>query len=347
MSKKKDEAASALSLGADLEGHHYPSLNMNGFRLDKSKVVEFYEANWNFMTGTGLSSFLKSLSIPEGYFNRLTPGTQKACLAEASADLRTDLMLLAAESTRIEFVAQALYSQDEPYTMDPLEYLNLSSYVDDIFKIRQTDCRNGRIYIVAVPSTKVRDEFVPSVQLSIPIFYTGPFLISYGLYKQVCTNGLLDAISQSEVKLSFVPDRGSIGLSDMLYSMLKAAKSRANGYMNLLDNLRNEPLDAGKLRSLLDMPSFQAALKGFPIKDLKKHASLIYSGSETPLHSPSGIASWYDLVDAATYYVARGGEDTKKRQKSERAMFSYIAGKFKYVPDLPEPAHVATHKKLE
>jgi hypothetical protein len=315
-----------------LKGVAYPSLgNMFAVRLPKDELVPFYNDNWNFMTSTGTSSLLKTLSIPEAYFRRLTAATKKACLAEASADLRYDLMLLT-KDTKVQYAAPALYD-DSIYRQDPFDYLGLSSLADHVnVKVNQLDCINGFSRIVVTPHSKalVKNEYIPSVQLRVPVFYAREFILSYGLYKVVCSNGLLDAVSQSELKLSFISDPHSFGFSDMLQNMVLSIEKQSAKYAELFNHLRSMYASVSTVRTMLDAGTLKTALPGVPLNSLKKHVSLIYANAEVPPASPSSINSMYDVMDALTYYTARLGENSEKIRKAERSIFQYFAALSSY-----------------
>lgn len=315
-----------ISVGsAQLEGIHYPSLGDRfAVRLPRTDVVPFYEDNWQFITGTGLTAFLKSLSIPEGYFKRLTASTRIACLAEASADLKTDLMMLTQQS-KVQYAAPARFD-DSVYRVDPIEHLKLQGFFDQgAVQVSRVDCITGYLHLVMTPVKLVRDEYVPSIQARVPLFYVKDFLIAYGLYKVVCSNGMMDTVSQSEMKMSFVGDPGEYGISDFVYNMVKTLDTRSDRYLAWIDCLKNHRISMSSVRAFVEEPLFKKALPGAPIPQLKKHISLLLSSSPVPPQSPPKLASMYDLMDTLTFYAARLGENTDKQRKAEKSIFQYFS----------------------
>jgi len=326
------KAKALLPVGeARLEGHYYPSIDRYGVTLPKEGVVDFYSENWNYMTSTGLSAFLKTLLIPESYFKRLTPPTKIACLAEAQADLKNDLALLV-KGTSVDYAAPMLYDP-EVYAIDPVDFLQLGTVQPDpATGVRQLDCINGSIFMVINTKPQFRDEYVPSVQVRVPVFYTKEFLISAGLYKVVCTNGLLDSVSTREIKLKFSAEPADSGLLDIIGSLVATSKHRWDGYKALFDRLRDKELSAQGFQALLEYPAFQRELGKAPIREAKKHVSLLLASAEVPWGSPTAIHDAYDAMDTLTYYAARTGENTLIRQKMERSIFNYFARSYGYEP---------------
>ena len=327
-----------------LEGIPYPSLGDRfAVRLPRTEIVPFYEDNWQFVTGTGLSSFLKSLSIPEGYFKRLTASTRIACLAEAAADVKTDLMLLT-QLTKVQYVAPARFG-DKVYAQDPIDHLKLSGFFQGpeggSVRVSRVDCITGYLHLVMTPTTLVRNEYVPSLQVRVPLFYAKDFMLSYGLYKVVCSNGLLDVISQSEMKMSFANDPCEYGINDFVYNMVKALDSRTERYQTWINRLRNHELSMGNVRAFVEDPLVKKALPGAPLPQLKKHASLLYSHSPVPPNSPQQLSTMYDIMDALTFYAARLGENTDKQRKAEKSIFHYFANLGAYDTEVVQEAQWA------
>lgn len=309
------------------EGFEYPSVNKSAVQLKSGSIVRFFQDHWDSISPTGRTSLLRSLKIPEPYFNHLTPATQTACLAEASSDLYVDLQMLIGEG-KVEYVTRESFNP-KVYADDPFKALGIEKFDSSQMKVKMLDCINGRIFCKITPEVLVVDEYVPAVQFILPLFYNKPLEMTYGLYKVRCTNGALDTFSTSGVKMSFVPEQSS-GVPDVLYSMIQNANDKNDRYMDFLDRLREEQISFSEIKYFLDNPMLKRTPLGkAPLGSLKKHAALIDSVSNVPPNSPTTINNWYDVLDTLTFYAARNyGENSAKRASAETGILTYFAERF-------------------
>lgn len=315
--------------GSDLYGYqlssvYYPLMKRDVYVLPGKLVPEFFDHNWSTINPLVRKSILRMAKVPVEFYEDLPPGLRRETLQTVCSKGSMDFLLLA-DGQKLEYAAKATHPF-EYYEEDPFHALSLQDFENDqISRGWRFDPHSGECLYVF--SSEAGTDYVPSVELRVPVFYSRNITISYGLYKDYCKNRVIDPDTQPELSLPFDPFSARFAISDFIYAMLKSANSRRPLYDQVLGALKNEAAGNESVKALLHDQDSRDRLRHAPLGKLKVHLRLITNGLALPEASPLSFSSWYDVLDVLAFYSSRM-KDLEKQRFGSIEIFRYFFAPF-------------------
>lgn len=291
----------------------------NVIEVPTESVVDFYETFKDRFEPTASRSFLKAMRIPPGFFLKQPANLQKDLLVAQQGEAREhskEFLLLFDEGNRVQYVGpKGKFGCDDPLT--------ILSEDGTGWKCLRTDFRVGyQRFITDNVSVKDRNDYTPAVFANVPILYMGQLRLNVGMYKVICSNGMIDAVSVSTIRLGTEAVDRPI-FSSIVSGIRKAVLTLDNTYGELLKSLKGRELTSTQGREVLTQMMNSKVCPKTLLKSIEKHIDLLAEGGEVPKNSPKSIENEYDLLDAATFY-SQDLPSVTSQERAESGVFRYL-----------------------
>jgi len=171
------------------------------------------------------------------------------------------------------------------------------------------------------PSDFDEDEFNPTIFVEVPIIYVKSVGFESGLYRVICTNGMMDTITSNGFRLKpqeFTQET----FEPLIQGILGGLKDSTDSYMEFLNYLHNCPSDPMDARITLER--FGKAIPKKLHTEMKRFVDLVEQGK--PLTEdilPEFITTKMDIVNAMTR-LAQKMPDLPRQLKAESAVFKHF-----------------------
>lgn len=314
--------------------HEYPKLGARGFIIPNTLIHVFYREHWRKFDPSGLSSFFNALNMGEQSTLFYTSGLRVLMIGERAAALKKPMVMMMVDG-RVVYCTPASLPLPA-YEQDPITYFKFDSLMAKGSDI-QMDYLNGYIRIIMVEEGCANPkEYVPCVQVRIPIFYDRDVLTSFGLFKASNRNNLINDEKFPDMP---APIKANISVEAITLTIQAALKSHsrwADQYQDWLDLLRNTPImipDAQRWAEYYghdDSKTSNGHKKARSFSDnlissFKKHLMTVDADGDVPPGSPTLINSMYAVVDTLAYYASHSDGNLNKRMISEKDVFRHFS----------------------
>lgn len=270
------------------------------FQSSIEKVEDIFVENKEAFTKSGMNSFLKALRVPSSFFQKQPQNlqidlivSQKHLLREKSPEM---LFLVNGDETQIEFVAP----KTDIGWHDPAIKLGVDPTNWDISRL---DYTSGVQRYIQRSDKLVKDEYIPSLMLEIPIFYYGYLTMQAGLFKVICSNGMLDTVRSSQIKFNMKKTSVDM-IAAILVNSASAMATVGNPYKLFLNHLQETSITIGGARAML-FELEDAKIPKTLLKWTERHLDQVESGRKVPDGSPKVIDAEYKVLDTLTFHAQR------------------------------------------
>lgn len=286
--------------------------------LSSDKIASFWEERNNIgILESGERSISQSLGIPFSFMKTQPSSIQKDLVIANSHKAPPGLYLLK-ERGKVVFA-----SKTTPHGWEsPEDKFNFNGS-SRVWKMIRTDYGRGLMKFITVEKFELSSDYQPAVFVTVPIFYGTSSVVSTGLFKLRCTNGLFDTKSVGEVKFaSYDADK----FLNVLGICLETQKVATPIYEKSLESLKKEKLSLTYKEELLKLLDDRLVSKTL-IDRVSRHIDMVRASKEVPENSPEEVDSYYDLMDTFTFYT-KSLPSITSQCKSEKNLFDiYMVGK--------------------
>ena len=217
------------------------------YRVSVKELDTFFEDNYPFkISNSGVTSFLKALSIPEKYFLKQPDETRMELLVNQknSMSQEKDLILLIRNDI-VEYVSLS----DQSFVTDLIDRTDVSK--DWIYLEENLQSGYIRYFMPADPITK-KDEYSLGVFIDYPVLFSKPMIINAGFYREESQNdsdtSMELIIPDTKVKLKSI-NLPETDHNSYFLDMLEAIKKEKLG--NIVSFLEGLAIDSQACITLL------------------------------------------------------------------------------------------------
>ncbi len=266
----------------------------------------------------GMESLLRTSKIPVGFFNKHPEVLQKDLLASMKNELRVNELLFLQIKDKIEYVAPS----SDIDIVDPIEKFNLN----EKWSLRSRDLSSGIDKYVYKATDLIEDDYAPAVFMEVPILYNGKIKFESGMYKVICTNGLLDRVNASDLTLK-VSQMNPTFFDPVVTGILSSLQINQSKYNEFLNYLRHCPIDLFLAKDLIKELTEEKIITNNLNYYMMKYFNLVQNGKQVDPLLPTEIKTHYDIIDSLTYYTHRLPTHGM-RSKTESNVFSFFYKKY-------------------
>lgn len=283
-----------------------------------------HTVNFDDFTPTGKRSFLAACKIPYSFFNKQPEAIQKELIISAKAHISTTNIALLMIEDKIEYCSTV---EDTITTIvDPFEMFPILAEVNA--SLRRRDFLSG-IDRYQITLTDVEpNEYIPAGYVDIPILYAGKMTFEVGLYKGVCSNGLLDVVNSTKVALT-QKQINPATIGTIISGVVNGLHSL--DYSSFMNWLKASELNLPQAKQFVEELISNKTLTKTLSVAITKHLDFIQSDSLKALDGlpvPTAIKSKYDLLDVITYYC-KSQPSVGMQKKVESAIFDLYYKEFR------------------
>lgn len=302
--------------------------SVKSYPIEKLEKM-FSEEDLRF-SDTGRSSMLRSLAIPEKFFLKQSPEVRKDLLIRQKTDYENNNLLFL---VRNDEVVYSTVSKEENYEnilwQDPKLILGVSSENDFVFR---SEClSSGYIRFVYQPKNLVVNSFVPTLYIDVPILYHGQIKFEIGLYRVICTNGMIDNVTSTKFALKNKLINSAIA-QPLIKGIVNGLVDATHAYDEFIRWLENSSFGSVNWKNIIQ-PEFRKE-KVLP-RDLNKKVNTwinyIAEGEGSKDDDsliPETIDTKMDLVNAVTRY-SQSLPTLSAQKKVESKVFDYFYHQYK------------------
>jgi hypothetical protein len=288
-----------------IEGLNIQEVKKNAFngdiyRVPVKEIDSLYMHQDAKFSKSGESSFLRAINTPKSYFKKHPARLQADLLTSSKSQVKGDHMLLLVRQD--EIVYTCLDNGIEQ--IDPGEKFGL--HTGNGWFARTEDLSLGSVQYVYLPQDLDDKQFVPTMYIDMPIMYSKELVFEAGLFRVLCTNGMLDRVNSSALKLK--PQEFNETMFQALFDGVSEGLKRSfHDYQNFLDYLENGEyaLPDAKVRTiqLKDSNIINNNVKVWA----QKYFDLVEKQKEVDPLLPATIGTKMDFLNLLTFYAQKCG----------------------------------------
>lgn len=267
---------------------------------------------------SGRESLLRALKIPVKFFEKQEHKVKQDLLVKQKVDFADDSKIYFLER-RGEIVWASLRRPNIGFK-DPSTLFGITP--DNSWVFRSEDLNKGMQRFVYQPTELVKDEFCVTLFIDIPIFYHSQMNFEVGLYRVVCTNGMLDKKFSNNFQLNFSKFDHTF-VTPVIGAILEELKENPNKFLEFLTFLKETEIGTTTARNLLTSWKKDKLLPKSVFKKVDLWISYMEMGKELDTTDdiiPTSLNSYMDLLNVVTRY-AQSEESVSVVKKIEANMF--------------------------
>lgn len=247
----------------------------------------------------GKNSFLWNSKIPISFYNKHPKVLQQDMLTSMKSELKINEMLFLEVNKEIVFCAPS----SDVAMIDPKEKFPMLE--TDQWKFLKRDYNLGiDKYVYNTSDFLVKDEYTASAYLEIPLLYNGKMSFEAGMYKVICSNGLVDNVNASNLILKKDQINNNF-FQPIVEGLITSMQGLSTRYSEFLNYLKHCPIGLYEAKKLLEELIAENVLPGRVGYYMFKYFNLIETGKVVDELLPSNIGTYYDVLDALTYYAQK------------------------------------------
>ena len=273
--------------------------------------------NRDKFTDSGIASFFKSCQIPSPKFFleqpidyiRDTFVNQKSKLR----DKGSLLLLVRGDSIVYSSVNNPNVNQENPQ-----DKLNLHN---DWLEVGE-DLLKGYKRYVYTPKDIKPDDFHSTVFMNVPIFYNGKLSLEIGLFRLICTNGLVTHIDSKQLKLPQETFSNHEIYEPLLSSVISALTQKADSYNQFLKYLENKEVPSfDRLREQIKMLEEDKIISKQISLQSQTHLDILETKKEvSDITYPNSMSNLMDFTNLLT----RVAQESKTLTQQVKFVFIVI-----------------------
>lgn len=256
----------------------------------------FQKGEADFSKG-GAASFLRAMGIPGSFFDH-QPDTLKRDILKSQKAVTggkvKNLYLLLVDDKVVTVGGQTSWGWKGPDEVLGFDLTKIAA--------SRIDYNRGQVRYTTLPTNA--KEFMPASFFSVPIFYTSKVIIEMGLFKTVCTNGAVDRKGVVGISMSSKDTR--LDVVRAVTGAMVDATNRLKGYSEVVASLRAQKFEPITARdNLLEMLHVTQRIPKTLSIAVQQHVNLLSEGEEVDTNSPTSVSTYYEMLDALTFYAQR------------------------------------------
>lgn len=273
-------------------------------------------------SNTGKRSLLKSMKIPFSYYNKQPNPLQKDMLISAKASSNAGNLVFLKQNDEIVYCT---LDKGNISFEDPKE--KFVALQNDKWIIRRQDLLySGVQRYTYISNELIKDEYIATSYIDVPVLYAGKINFEVGLYKVACTNGLLDRVCSSNLKLK--PDQFTDSLMNPIVDgIIENVVYNNHQYTAFIDFLKQCPITIDEARGVLNTMIAERILPKNVIDLSIRSFDFVENGKVLAEVLPTEINSMYAFMDTLTYF-AQKAPSIGVQGNTEASIFKYFYNKY-------------------
>jgi hypothetical protein len=293
-----------------------------------NEIDHFFKENGASFSASGKASFLKAMSIPPSFFEDRNFLLQQDLIVDTKEGCRlkhdTEHLAILENDGIIDYVAPLnnRFGWEDPHIALELDH--------DYWQLTADRVSEGILKFAHLSGKDMLpgDYFVTGF-FNLPIFYSAPFSLGMGMFKLVCTNGMMDRINVKSLNFSH-KEFDAAQFSRLVDTVRLASNDLQEEYQTFMEalgsmvqtpesaiNFVNEKMkhpDTGKM-----------LLPKSLVKEVAGHFDHIVRGDDfKPANSPTEIKSHLDILDTFTFYSNKVLPSGKAADRADSLAFQFF-----------------------
>lgn len=261
---------------------------------------------------------------PYGYFIQQPASLQRDLLSSMKASITKENILLLKQDDA--FVYCSLDRDIE--MLDPQVKFKDAFKNPENWELRREDNHRGihRYVYNDVKNVQVND-YVPTVYVDMPMLYNGNMRFEVGLFKLVCSNGMIDKVASNDLSLKPASFSDQI-VSPIINGVLQSLVSTTDDYNAFLNYLRHCELSIPDAKSLIGRMIEAKTINAFVLFNAMKYLNLMEHNKQIEDTLPKEFHSKYDFMDVITFYAQKAIGNNSQKIVEEK-IFRYFYNEYK------------------
>lgn len=294
-------------------------------RLPVEQVDQSFWEDQDQFTERATKKVLSSLGIGHTLYEGLSAPLQRELLTTQRRSLQdegADSFLLLERGGLIDFLAP----EQEVGWEDPADLLDLQE--DEGWQWLSEDLSAGKYRFVNQPQAlkeAARGDYKPSLFFNLPIFYAAPVHLELGMFKIICTNGMVDVQTTLPIQLK-LGDRMSADTFRLLLGGMQSALPQLEGqYTGMFNALRERPITPNDAIDLMIDFREDHKVPSYFLQQCMTHFDLLLDDMRVDENSPQAIETEYDVLDTMTYHAHNRISTMRTQNAAEREIYNFFS----------------------
>lgn len=285
------------------------------FSYPMSKLETILDLDLPFQE-SGKVSLLKALKVPKKFFEKQEVIVKRDLLLRQKVEFgQTDEIVLLMRNNEVVFCSILTPSGFE----DPRTKFNINT--ENNFTFLREDLTRGYQRFVYFPDGANKEEFTATLFMDVPVFYHSKWVFESGLFRIICTNGLVDNILSNTFALK-VHDLDADMMEGITSGVIQGIKDCSNNYDSFLKYLKEKECSIEQARDLVYTWKNKHVIDKTLSKEVLAWLEYVEVAPDkvSDPTMPDSFSCYMDLLNVVTRY-AQDLESMSKIKKVEQNMF--------------------------
>lgn len=296
-----------------------PVFNGDLYRTKCDTLDTFFLSNKDNFSESGIQSFFKACKIPSPNFFLEKPEeyiketfiNQKSLIRE-----RGDILLLVRGNSIVYSAPDIGILQENPN-----EKFNLENW-----KFVGEDIKGFHRYVY-MPKTYDVNDFFATAYMNIPILYTGNIILELGMYRVLCSNGLVSKVDETQlIKIKTDIYTEPVLIEPLLSSIEIGLDDTQDAYNDFLEYLKAKelPNDSTRIKDFIQILKDDKVIPNNVSVFSMRHIDALDKGDNiSDVTIPDSATTYYDLTNILTRF-GQECNTLSAQNKVETKVYEYM-----------------------